>query len=86
MTWRDRLALWCLRVLTPDGLGANNVPWRVWFGPGQSTREDPKLVMYLETPTGGHRAIAVVINPDTIVDLMAEQVERLRTWASGGSL
>ena len=81
MTWRDRLVLWCMRVLTPEGLGVSNVEWRVWFGSGQSTREDPKLVMFLQPPAGGQKVIAIVLNPDTIVDLMAEQVQQLRDWA-----
>lgn len=84
--WRDKLALWCLRVLTPEGIVGNNVPLGVGFGPGTSTPEDPKLVLYFlyEWPSGKRQTILAPVfgPPESGVQLMQEAVGDLREWVA----
>lgn len=79
---RDRLALWCLRMLTRDGVVGKNVPLSIGFGPGNSTVDDPKLVMYVETLGRRQTIVALVFDPpDDAVTMMTDAVRNLRAWA-----
>lgn len=85
--WRDKLALWCLRLLTPDGIIGANVPLIVGYGPGSSTPEDPKLVLYFvyEWPSGKRQTVLAPVfgHLESGIDLMKEAVADLREWAAG---
>lgn len=82
--WRDRLALWCLRILTPNGILPENVAVGLHFHSGDSTPEDPKLVMAVKYPSGrqGQTIVAVVLgSPDEAAADINEYVAGLRDWA-----
>ena len=81
MRWRDRLALWCLRLLAPAGLGEHGMTLAKTYDSGLSDPGDPKLVMRLDTPKG-QRLISIVLDPDTIVGELASVVAELRDWAN----
>lgn len=81
MSWRERLALWCLRVLTPNGLGESGLPL-VWsMDSGLSTPDNPKLVIRFDT-VSGQRIISVVAEPNRALENMREAVDGLREWAA----
>ena len=85
MSWRDRVATWCLRVLVPNGISADNQPIMLEFSSGRSTPDDPKLVMTFRHLFTGQVYLAVVLDPDMAVRDVNRAVEGLRDWAAGGA-
>lgn len=80
MKWRDRLALWCLRRLTPGGLGEHGAKIAQRFDSGLSTPEDPRLVMRFVA--GEQILLSVVIeDPGEYLTYFAGIVDRLEKWA-----
>lgn len=80
MKWRDRLALWCLRRLTPGGLGEHGANIAQRFDSGQSTPEDPRLVMRFVA--GEQILLSVVIeDPVEYLTYVADVANRLEKWA-----
>lgn len=81
MKWRDRLALWCLRMLVPNGLGESGTPIAMSFDSGLSDPSDPKLVMRLGLPDDGQKIVSIVLDHETAVDNMTKVVDALHEWA-----
>lgn len=85
MKWRDRLALWCLRILTPDGIGGTpgtpSTPFRLWIDNGESTPDEPKLVMRARVDETDQTILSLVFDPDTVVEFWSTVVRDLRAWA-----
>jgi len=79
-SWRNRLALWCLRILTPEGVLVGDM-LAMKFDSGDSIPADPKLVMRLRNVETDQLVISVVLDADTIVDTVARNVDGLRDWA-----